>query len=94
LARVEAVNKLGGKGRRHLEFKCDRTSRDSASRWGSRSSLRPSSASAQIQLSQAVEIAKTDSVIDAVDPPIKLFLREKMAAGESNFTDDNSAEIS
>jgi hypothetical protein len=43
---------------------------------------------------QAVEIAKTDSLIDAVDPPIKLFLREKMAAGESNFIDDSSAEIS
>jgi alpha-beta hydrolase superfamily lysophospholipase len=38
---------------------------------------------------QDVEIAKTDFSIDAIDPGIKLFLREKMAAGESKFTDDN-----
>ena len=38
---------------------------------------------------QDVEIAKTDTLIDAIDPRIKLFLREKMAAGNSKFTDDN-----
>jgi hypothetical protein len=40
-------------------------------------------------IAQDVQIAKTDSLIDAVDPGIKLFLREKMAAGNSKFTDDN-----
>ena len=38
---------------------------------------------------QDAEIVKTDYSIDAVDPGIKLFLREKMAAGESKFTHDN-----
>lgn len=38
---------------------------------------------------QETEIVKTDSLIDAVDPGVKLFLREKMAAGNSTFTDDN-----
>ena len=38
---------------------------------------------------QGVEIAKTDFSIDSVDQGIKLFLREKMAAGNSKFTDDN-----
>ena len=40
-------------------------------------------------IAQDVEIAKADSLIDAVDPGIKLFLREKMAAGNIKFTDDN-----
>jgi hypothetical protein len=39
-------------------------------------------------LAQHLEIAKTDYSIEAVDPGIKLLLREKMAAGNSKF-DDN-----
>lgn len=38
---------------------------------------------------QDVKIAKTDTQIDALDPGIKLFLREKMAEGNATFTDDN-----
>ncbi|OAF05778.1 hypothetical protein AYJ54_02475 [Bradyrhizobium centrolobii] len=38
---------------------------------------------------QQVMIAKTDTQIDALDPGIKLFLREKMAEGNTAFTDDN-----
>ena len=40
-------------------------------------------------VAQDVEIVKTDTLIDATDPGIKLLLREKMAAGNSKFTDDN-----
>ena len=40
-------------------------------------------------IAQDVEITKTDSFVDALDPGIKLLLREKMAAGNSKFTDDN-----
>jgi pimeloyl-ACP methyl ester carboxylesterase len=40
-------------------------------------------------IAQDVEVAKTNFPIDAVDPGIKLFLREKMAVGNSKFTDDN-----
>jgi pimeloyl-ACP methyl ester carboxylesterase len=38
---------------------------------------------------QDVRIAKTDAQIDALDPGIKLFIREKMAEGNTRFTDDN-----
>ncbi|WP_407179956.1 alpha/beta hydrolase [Bradyrhizobium sp. STM 3562] len=38
---------------------------------------------------QQAKIAKTDMQIDALDPGIKLFLREKMADGNTSFTDDN-----
>lgn len=38
---------------------------------------------------QDVMIAKTDMQIDALDPGIKLFLREKMPEGNTKFTDDN-----
>ena len=38
---------------------------------------------------QGAEIAKTDFSIASVDPGINLFLRQKMAAGNSKFTDDN-----
>jgi pimeloyl-ACP methyl ester carboxylesterase len=38
---------------------------------------------------QDVKITKTDMQIDALDPGIKLFLREKMAEGNTKFTDDN-----
>jgi alpha-beta hydrolase superfamily lysophospholipase len=36
-----------------------------------------------------VKIIKTDVQIDALDPGIKLFVREKMAEGTTRFTDDN-----
>jgi pimeloyl-ACP methyl ester carboxylesterase len=38
---------------------------------------------------QDVKIARTDMQIDALDPGIKLFVREKMAEGNTKFTDDN-----
>src|SRR5438445_13899533 len=38
---------------------------------------------------QDVKIIKTDSQIDGLDPGIKLFLREKMAEGNTRFTDEN-----
>jgi pimeloyl-ACP methyl ester carboxylesterase len=37
----------------------------------------------------AAAIVKADTQIDARDPGIKLFLREKMAQGNTRFTDDN-----
>jgi pimeloyl-ACP methyl ester carboxylesterase len=39
--------------------------------------------------SQDVTIVKEDRQIDAGDPGIKLFIREKMAQGNTRFTDDN-----
>src|SRR5215470_2822920 len=38
---------------------------------------------------QDARIAKTDVQIDALDPGIKLFVREKMAEGNTRFTDEN-----
>jgi len=38
---------------------------------------------------QETRIAKTDAQIDGPDPGIKLFLREKMAEGNTRFTDSN-----
>jgi pimeloyl-ACP methyl ester carboxylesterase len=38
---------------------------------------------------QDVKIAKSDTHIDALDPGIKLFVREKMAEGNTTFTDQN-----
>jgi pimeloyl-ACP methyl ester carboxylesterase len=38
---------------------------------------------------QEAAIEKRDTQIDALDPGIKLFLREKMARGNTRFTDDN-----
>src|SRR5690242_19417778 len=38
---------------------------------------------------QDITIAKQDYAIDAVDPGIKLFVREKMQDGNTRFTDDN-----
>jgi hypothetical protein len=40
-------------------------------------------------IAQDAEIVKTDTLIDATDPGIKLLLREKMAAGNKKFTDGN-----
>jgi pimeloyl-ACP methyl ester carboxylesterase len=36
-----------------------------------------------------VRIIKSDAQIDALDPGIKLFVREKMAEGNTRFTDEN-----
>jgi hypothetical protein len=38
---------------------------------------------------QDMKIAKPDLQVDALDPGIKLFLREKMTEGNNTFTDDN-----
>src|SRR5262245_37142387 len=38
---------------------------------------------------QDVNILKTDTQIDAIDPGIKLFVREKMTEGNTKFTDEN-----
>jgi len=38
---------------------------------------------------QEARIAKSDTQIDGLDPGIRLFLREKMAEGNTRFTDDN-----
>lgn len=38
---------------------------------------------------QDVKIAKADTQIDALDPGIKIFIREKMAEGNTRFTNDN-----
>jgi len=38
---------------------------------------------------QEVKIIKTDVQIDAFDPGIKLFVREKMSEGNTRFTDEN-----
>src|SRR5262249_49668441 len=38
---------------------------------------------------QDAAIVKTDTQIDAHDPGIKLFVREKMAQGNTRFADDN-----
>jgi pimeloyl-ACP methyl ester carboxylesterase len=46
-------------------------------------------ASPQGAAAQDAAIVKTDTQIDAFDPGIKLFLREKMAQGNTRFTDDN-----
>jgi pimeloyl-ACP methyl ester carboxylesterase len=46
-------------------------------------------AAAPVLAQGQVTIAKQDYQIDALDPGIKLFVREKMAAGNTRFTDDN-----
>src|SRR5262249_60429635 len=38
---------------------------------------------------QDVNITKADTQIDALDPGIKLFVREKMAEGNTRFSDEN-----
>ena len=38
---------------------------------------------------QEAKVAKSDTQIDGLDPGIKVFLREKMAEGNTRFTDDN-----
>jgi pimeloyl-ACP methyl ester carboxylesterase len=42
-----------------------------------------------IAQAQDVRIAKADAQIDGLDPGIKLFVREKMAEGNTSFTDQN-----
>jgi pimeloyl-ACP methyl ester carboxylesterase len=46
-------------------------------------------AASHLAHAQEVRIAKSDTHIDALDPGIKLFLREKMAEGNTTFTDQN-----
>jgi hypothetical protein len=38
---------------------------------------------------QELKIVKSDAQIDALDTGIKLFVREKMAEGDTRFTDEN-----
>src|SRR5947208_17038576 len=38
---------------------------------------------------QQAKIVKQDYHIDGVDPGVRLFVRQKMAAGNTRFTDDN-----
>src|SRR5262249_18300216 len=38
---------------------------------------------------QEIKIAKTDAQIDALDPGIRLFVREKMQDGNTQFTNEN-----
>ena len=42
-----------------------------------------------IAQAQDVRIIKSDAQIDALDPGIKLFVREKMVEGNTRFTDEN-----
>ena len=42
-----------------------------------------------VSFAQDATIVKTDSQIDALDPGIKLFLREKMPQGNTRFANDN-----
>jgi hypothetical protein len=42
-----------------------------------------------IATAQDVRIVKTDAQIDALDPDIKLFVREKMVEGNTRFTNEN-----
>ena len=44
---------------------------------------------AQIAGAQETRIAKTDAHIDALDPGIRLFVREKMQEGNTQFTNEN-----
>jgi pimeloyl-ACP methyl ester carboxylesterase len=46
-------------------------------------------AAAHLAHAQDVRIAKSDTHIDTLDPGIKLFVREKMAEGNTTFTDQN-----
>src|SRR5262244_2992211 len=44
---------------------------------------------AQTAAAQEIKITKTDAHIDAVDPGIRLFVREKMQEGNTQFTNEN-----
>jgi pimeloyl-ACP methyl ester carboxylesterase len=44
---------------------------------------------AQTSAAQEVKIIKTDTHIDALDPGIRLFVREKMQEGNTRFTNEN-----
>jgi pimeloyl-ACP methyl ester carboxylesterase len=44
---------------------------------------------AQTAAAQEIKITKTDSQIDALDPGIRLFVREKMQEGNTRFTNEN-----
>ena len=43
----------------------------------------------QTSTAQEIRIAKADTQIDALDPGIRLFMREKMAEGNTRFTNEN-----
>lgn len=47
------------------------------------------SAATQFCFAQEIQIAKTEVLIDAFDPGIRLFIREKMAQGNTQFTNSN-----
>src|SRR6266702_2204130 len=44
---------------------------------------------AQTAGAQEIKITKTDTHIDALDPGIRLFVREKMQEGNTRFTNEN-----
>src|SRR5262249_40424574 len=44
---------------------------------------------ARASQAQETKISKTDTQIDGLDPGVKIFLREKMAEGNTRFTNDN-----
>jgi len=44
---------------------------------------------AQTAGAQEIKIIKTDTQIDALDPGIRLFVREKMQEGNTRFTNEN-----
>jgi len=46
-------------------------------------------ASGAIVVAQQAKIVKQDYHIDGVDPGVRLFVRQKMALGNTRFTDDN-----
>src|SRR5262245_15263468 len=46
-------------------------------------------ASGAIAVAQQAKIVKQDYHIDGVDPGVRLFVRQKMAPGNTGFTDDN-----
>jgi pimeloyl-ACP methyl ester carboxylesterase len=47
------------------------------------------SLAAPIAVAQEIKITKTDTHIDALDPGIRLFVREKMQEGNTQFTNEN-----
>src|SRR5262249_12362039 len=49
----------------------------------------PIASAAQTAGAQETRIAKTDAHIDALDPGIRLFVREKMQEGNTQFTNEN-----
>ena len=48
---------------------------------------------AQTAGAQEIKIAKTDAQIDALDPGIRLFVREKMQEGNTQFTNEKHRSV-